>query len=264
MKKSKLIIIIIAAALVIAGTIILVLNLKKKEETFKEASTEVKDKAAKRLDYFMNLTKYYTTKYNGADILFSKDKTEFDDISEANLIRIATEYISNELDSSIQNATINRMVAAEGINKDNYTFYSGEKVKKAIKDLFGVDFKNKSIIGEKGFKYNYEYYEDYDIYLASINKEYSLMDSNYQLDYKIIKTEEGSNGNVKVTFAIAYVYADRTNSIARYAKEPNDENYVYNVAFSELGIKEEDKFNQYILTLEKQDNNYIFKSIEKK
>ena len=154
MKENKLLIFFVV--LIIVGGIVFVIWSGKKD-SYKDASNEVKDKVNDRLDYYVNITKYYSSKFDGVDLLFEKDKFNKNDVSNASLLRLATSYVNKELNNTISNNVINQLVNDEGLDKNVYTFYDGKLIRQAIKELFDIDYKDQGIVSENNFKYGYKF-----------------------------------------------------------------------------------------------------------
>ena len=257
-EKVKLIIAVIVFALAIVGTFII---FNKKKEEYKDVDDNTKEKINNVLGYYTDITRYYSSKFDGVDLLFDKDKTTLDDISVSSMLRLATVYTAKNLNSNISNTLINQLINTEGLNQDSYTFYEGKNIRTAIKELFGVDFKDQSILNNKDFKYNYQYFKDYDVYAVSSN-DYANNDS-YQVDYKVLSTKENKDGNIKVEIAIAYVFIDNSHNTLKYSSKSDLSDLIYEVKIDDAGIKEEDKFTKYNLFLKKDGERFIFDKLEK-
>ena len=259
MKENKLLIFFVV--LIIVGGIVFVIWSGKKD-SYKDASNEVKDKVNDRLDYYVNITKYYSSKFDGVDLLFEKDKFNKNDVSNASLLRLATSYVNKELNNTISNNVINQLVNDEGLDKNVYTFYDGKLIRQAIKELFDIDYKDQGIVSENNFKYGYQYYKDYDVYVVSSNDNY-VNNEDYQIDYKVLNIKENKDGDIKVEFVIAYVFIDNAHSSLKYSSKSDLSDLVYEVKIDDAGIKEEDKFTKFNIFLKKTDNGYVFDSLEK-
>ena len=226
--KAKGIIAVLILLLAIVGVVVYVFKDKNKEkDTFKDASTEVKEKATKVFEYLFYSTKGYTSKFGGTDLLFSKDKIEVKDISDASKLKVATNYVMKNSSTSVSNATIEQVVKTENISENEYTFYEGKDVRDAIKTLFGIDFKNLSVIGENTYKYDYIYFEKYDLYGVRNNPNYVSDDGIYDVYYKILNTKTDEDGKIKIEFVIAYVYIDSANGVVKYSTKSDASDFVY-------------------------------------
>lgn len=262
--KAKAIVAVMVLILAIVGVMVFVLKNKDKDkDTFKDASTEVKEKAEKVFEYMFYATKGYDSKFGGTDILFSKDKYEINDLSDASKIKVATNYVMKNMSTSVSNATIEQIVKSEKINGSEYTFYEGKDIRDAIKKLFGIDFKNVSVIGENNYKYDYVYFENYDLYGVRNNPNDVSSDSVYDVYYKVLNTKEDKDGKVKVEFVIAYVYVDSASNVVKFSTKSDVSDFVYELQNGKASIKDEDKFPKYAMYLTKKDNNYVFESLEK-
>lgn len=249
-------ILVILAALII---LVIVKNISKEKPVTEEENNAI---SKITLNYIDKLTLGYDTDFDGIDILYTKDKTEYKDLSTSSILTVASRYINNELDNSIPNTTLDSIAKTKNIDTNKYTFYTGENIRLAIKNLFNVDFKDTTSISEENYLYGYTYLSDYDMYLQSKTiKENSTY--NNQLDFKIVKTVKTTKDTYKTTLAIAYVNID--NNKIKYAKDSNFENIIFETTIDNAGIPEDkvNEFNQFIITYKKVNNQYTFESIKK-
>ncbi len=256
--KKLLVFIIIIVILVALGFVILkFVNKDKVSETDKQTVE------ANVTNYYLNLSKGYSTVYDGLDVLYSYDKTTFEDLSEQEIIYTAINYL-NESD-------INYTISADYMyglknskaysNIDDYHIYSGESVRQAVKELFGVDtFQDTAT--PVNFMYDIFYDENYDCYLLKRNNVEDNKMDGASMDYSIISTEN-QDGKLVTTVAIAYVYNDGENIM--YMKDPEGTQVVAeNLEKKEFPTDKIDEFDKYKFTLKQtQDKKYVFESVEK-
>lgn len=256
-KKLLVLIAIIAiiVILVIFGSKLVGKESKPTEEESKEVETLV-------TKYFANVTFGYSTSYKGIDVLFSKDKTTYDDIDKKAILNLAIRYATeNEIDVSVSSEII-KLINNSGKYGDvsNYVAYKGEGLRKAIKELYGVDFKDGSEISDYGFLYDFIYVYDYDIYFMKRNQTTDIYDSNKGIDYTIVNTSK-KDDKVSITLAIAYIY--RNGNERKYAKDINGENIIAE-GLTEFPKDKAKEFDNFKFTLTKNnDGKYIFESVEK-
>lgn len=256
--KKLLVFIIIIVILVALGFVILkFVNKDKVSETDKQTVE------ANITSYYLNLSKGYSTTYDGLDVLYSYDKTTFEDLTEQEIIYTAISYL-NESD-------INYTISADYMNDlkksnaygsmDDYRIYSGESIRQAVKELFGVDTFQETAT-PTNFLYDIYYDVTYDCYLLKRNDVTDYKVDEASMDYSIISTEN-QDGKLVTTVAIAYVYNDGGNIM--YMKDPEGTQIVVeNLEKKEFPTDKIDEFTKYKFTLKQtQDKKYVFESVEK-
>ncbi len=216
-------------------------------------------------DYFSVITEGHVSSYNGVDVLYSKDKTTYDDLNKAAVLNLATKYAyENGLDTSVLNTYLEQLDES-GLYGDisEYTAYSGKGLRQAVLELFGEEFEDISIINESGFIYDFFYVADFDIYLVKRNSIESYASKEQNVEYKIIETsKDKKTKKYFVTVAVAYTYQKDKDTII-YASDSNGTNIVSDSGntFPEDKINEFDKF-KFTLALD-DDGHYTFENVEK-
>ena len=259
---KKLFVLILIILVIAVGIFFIVKNLGGNKKPTKE---ETENAETLSIDYYANLTRGYSSSYGGLDILFQREKTTYDDLETAAILNSAINYaIDNNIDLSVATSIISDLGTEAGYeNIDDCLVYKGEGVRKAIKELFGVDFKDTSSVDNLSFLYNFMYDSIYDVYVVERNDVEDLYETQRAIDYKIIETVKNKD-KVTTTIAIAYVYNDAGKIM--YAKDPNGkEIIVENAEKEEFPEDKVDEFNKYDITLkETEDNKFVFDSIELK
>lgn len=254
---KKLVILIIIVAIVIGALILIVNKTTNNEKKANKEETEVANEIS--LDYITRLTLGTGSSYNGIDLLFQKDKVTYDDLNTGNILTVAYEYATNNLETGIPSLTIQQL-QNENINIDEYTILTGDVVKQAIKEVFGVDFEHKSYNMNINYSYTYMYLPEYNVYLRKYTK-LNYDTGNYHIDYKTVNTTKKGN-KILNEIAVAYIY--QNNSTYYYTKDSANNEVIYESDKQELKEDQLKKFEHYIITLKNVDNKYVFESIEKK
>lgn len=255
---KKIIVIIIAFVLVIA----LLLLVLKSGNGGKKLTEEEQNITAENIKYFTRLKMGYSTSYNGLELLYNTDKVTKNDLSNSNILNTAAIYITNKEDNKIEDYVIKEL-KGKGYDTEKYVFYNGEKIREAIKTLFGIEWTNKSVVGETNFIFDFTYDEDYDIYLKSMNDYFLNIEANNDIAYEVIETKKENKDTLKVKIKVAYIYFNNENII--YYSDINNTEKIFENTNNKIKIDEEhlDAFETYTLTLKKVDDNYVFDSIEK-
>ena len=253
LKKIAIVIVIIA---LIVGAIIFLRKGSKPNKAEEEQVATIDN-------IILTLKDGYGTSYNGRELLFEKDKTTYDDLSVGNVLLTATKYISEKkIDNNISLAAVETVEKKYGYSIKQYTFYKGEAIRTAIKELFGKDFEDQSTMPEMNFIYDFIYLNDFDIYLKGKNSTHvPSQDSNY------IKTKTISTRKEKDTIIseIAVAFILKTNEKYIYSDTANNSNRILELdKVDEIPEKELDKFPHFIITLKVDGDNYVFESIAKK
>lgn len=253
--------IIVAIGLVI----FLVTRIGNKEKKTTEEETKILEEIG--LQYIAKLTQGYITDYNGIDLLYNNDNVEYKDLSDASILNMAMSYVvKKDLDNSVPTSSLELMAKDYPNSISEYSAYKGESVRKAIKELFGVDYENKEVIGELGFGYNIFYNSDFDIYLKGTNDQYKTPNYDSTVKFYVTKTskiKKKKEEKLKMEFVVAYT---RQNDAARidYAKDPNGVTIVATINKEEDFPKDKaNEFTKYSITLKKVDGNYVFESLKK-
>ena len=256
-KKLLVLILIIAALIAIAFIGFKAVN---KDKLTKENKTEVE---ANISSYYLNLTKGYSTTYGGLDVLYSYDKTTYEDLSEQEIVYTAATYLSDsDINYTIDAAAMTQLSdSGKYGNLNDYRIYSGESVRQAVKDLFGAD-TIPSTPAPENYVFDIIYDVNTDCYLITKNDIEDNETSEASMDFSIISTES-KDGKVITTVAIAYVYDDEGNIM--YMKDPAGEKVVVeNLEKEEFPKDKIDEFDKYKFTLkESSDKKYVFESVEK-
>lgn len=268
MKKLdwKKILILIVAVVLVVGLIIFAVNKFGKDKITEEQFKTAEDISIKYITY---MTLGYNNNYNGVDILFSKDKTTYEDLTTANILTTAIRYSIDKLNPSVDSIVVNQ-VAQEGYNTDDYTIYEGATIRQAIKEVFGVDFENQSSVNEVNFGYDYIYLSDYDVYLSRKSSYYYEPTEKLYVTYKKLDSKQVKN-NIEIEIAVAYIFdMNGDNSKLVYTSDANGNEVVLETTgdanTTNYDIPEDsiDKFQKYTITLKKVNDKYVFDNIAKK
>lgn len=267
MDIKKLIILLVLIAAIVIVLVMLFKNNKKEKNNVNEEDAKIVE--TKTLNYLVELTAGYQSEYNGVDNLYYKDKTTVDDLTDASILATAIKYLGVNKMVTTDDALNNQIEREQRIDIDDYSVYSGEKIKEAVKELFGIDFNHKSVMNEENHIYTYWYLEEYDVYLVGFSPNYL---DTYEYDYyvvpKVIETTK-DNDNLKTEVAISYVNLDQNQNL-KFSKEPNMSNIIYeeklnsNMDNFQIADDKVNEFTHYIFTFKKVDNSYVFVSVEKK
>lgn len=253
----KKLIILILIIVIAAVAIFFVINKVANQETkANEEETKIANEAS--IDYITRLTLGVGSNYNGIDILFKKDRVTYDDLNAGNILTVAYEYAVNNLNTGISSMTIQQLKNAN-INIDDYTILTGDVVKTAVKEIFGIDFEHQSYDITINYNYSYTYLEEFDVYLRKYTK-LNYNTDNFHIDYKTVKTTKKGDKLLN-EIAVAYIY--KTDSKYYYTKDAENEEIIYESDKQELQEDKLDEFTHYTITLKKVDNKYVFESIEK-
>lgn len=258
--KKKLALFIGIIIILVALIVLIIIKSITKEKPVSDEESNTISKIT--LNYINKLTLGYDTDFDGIDFLYTKDETKYKDLSTSTILTVAARYTNNELNNSIPNTTLDSISQSKNIDPNKYTFYTGENIRTAIKNLFNVDFANTSSLGAENYLYGYTYLSEYDMYLQSKTiKENQTYDN--QLDFKIIKTVKTTKNTYKTTMAIAYVNID--NNKLKYAKDSNFENIIFETTLDNAGIPEDkvNEFEKFTITYKKVNNQYTFDNIKK-
>ena len=259
---KKLFVLILIVLVVAVGVFFIVKNLGGSKKPTEEEAENAENLS---IEYYANLTRGYSSFYGGLEILYQNEKTTYEDLEPAAIIYSAINYATdNNIDLSINTNTLLELKEDGGYTDiDKYTVYKGEGIRNAVKELFGVDFKNQSADDSINFMYKFVYDSVYDVYLMSNSGVQDLTDRDRYIDYKIIETVKKKD-KIITTIAIAYVYNNAGTIM--YAKDPNGEEIIIEDAEKEEFPEDKvDEFNKYDITLkETEDNKFVFDSIELK
>lgn len=241
--------------IVIVGTIIFfIVSPNKASKKEKELAENLSTK------YYANLTSGFATSYGGLELLFQQNKTTYDNLNTASIINIAIKYAKdNSLNISVTEDTINAL-AKEYENINDYTFYNGDGIRTAIKELFGITFTNSSSTKNISYLYDFYYNQTFDVYLMKRNNVTSTKINEQGIDYHIIKTSK-KNKKLITTIAIAYTYNNGSTFI--YAQDKLGEKVIAQEA-KEFPVDKINEFDHFNITLKQtKDKKYVFESIEK-
>lgn len=267
MKKLDIKKLILFLILIVALVVGLVFVFKDKKGEEKKATTEeAKLVETKTINYLVELTAGNQSKYNGIDVLYSKDKTTKNNLTNANIIATSIAYLTKNNKATTDSALNAQIAREQKLDISNYSVYKGEEIKEAAKELFGIDFKHSSIMNAEDHIYTYWYLEEYDVYLVGFSPNYQdATDYSYRIIPKVVETTKDKDKNLKTEVAISYVYFAKDNSL-KFSKDPNMGNIVYesNEQKYEIADDKVNEFDHYIFTFKNVDGNYVFESVEKK
>lgn len=254
---KKLLVFLVIVAIIV---LIVLFGVKKVNET-KPTEEEAKTVEELTVDYFANLTKGYSTSFNGLDILFKSDKTTFADLSTVSILSNAITYASEKnLDIAVNESVVNSLDASLYGNPNEYLAYQGTAIRQAMTELFGTAIEDRSAADNIDFLYDYYYVKEHDIYLVKRNKVASASMSQLNIEYSFIETKKKDN-KITTTFAIAYVYNDGTTK--KYSSNSKGSPIIVE-GVNEFPTEKIDEFEKFTITLKKTDNGkYVFESIEK-
>lgn len=250
-------------AIVLILVIALIINNSNKE---KEASKEDREVIEKLTDnYIKFLTNGKTTDYLGMDILFNKDETKIEDLTNGDILGVAFRYIVNETDKDIMTEELKLNLKLNEINPDNYQYVLKEEdVKEAIKELFDIDWENKTYQANEIEYYNYYYNDFLGVYLQEVNQNYKNINIEevgniYNRTVKVTKNKD----EAKIKFAVAYVETqDEQQAFYKDAKR-KDQVYITDKIEDEIREDQVEKFQTYTITYKVDGDRYIFQSIKK-
>lgn len=267
MKKLNIPKLIIFLVIIIALIVALIFILKgNKSEEKKASEEEAKIVETKTINYLVELTTGYQSKYNGVEKLYNNNKTTINDLSQATILETSISYLRKNNKVTIDNALNAQIAREQKMNIDSYDVYKGEQIKEAAKELFGIDLEHTSIMNEPDYIYTYWYLEEYDVYLVGLNPNYpSLYNYDYYVTPKVIETTKDKNNNLKTEVAIAYVYLSTDNTL-KFSKDISMSDIIYEGTTDNFEIPDDkvNDFDHYIFTFKNVDGNYIFDSVEKK
>lgn len=228
---------------------------------FKTDGEDIENIELKTTSYITSLTNGYATAYNGVELLYDK-KTTIDDLTNDNILNTAIRYAVDNLDVEVNEVIINNL-ESKGYTIDKFTFYNAKAIREAIKELFGLEWDNKSSSGDMNFVYRFIYLEEYDVYLKTtteyMNDYYNQNTST--IEYKITDTKKSKN-NIKITVAIAYVDVSFGELVYYSDKTGDNEVYKDKIDASSIDDSKLNSFKKYIITLKNVDGKYVFDSIE--
>lgn len=256
LKKLAVFIGIIAA--IIVAIILLVVGLGKNNKLSNEETEKVNNYI---LNNIIELTEGYDTKYKGNDILFASDNVQISKLSAPIIINSAVKYASlNDWTKTIPSYKVNQ-AAAQGFSKEKYAIYEGEVIRKAIKELYNIDFKNENAIDLIGYRYNYYYLPDIDVYMKE-TKQILINKDGYGIEHKIVESTKKEDKLI-VTIAVAYTYNDGEKIY--YSNDSNNTNIIFEAEKNKPGIIKDkiNSFNKYKLTFTQDKERVYFESIEK-
>jgi len=254
-KKLLLFIIIIAVLiLLIVGGI----NLFGKG---REANTEETQNVEALIeDTIVRLTYGYTTAYDGLDVLFDGEKHTTTDLEDYVILHNAISYAaSNDIQVAISTSVMEEL-DEDYSSLSNATYYAGEGVRTAIKQLFDTDWTDKSASNVLEYNFSFIYDMDRDVYVEYENNLPNEVEAT--IDYSITETTVKGD-KLYVEMAVAYVYLNE-DSTYTYASDSKIQNVVVeNLTELNFPTDKIDSFDKYKITFKIVDNTYAFESIEK-
>lgn len=256
----KKLLVFIGIIAVIGLAIFFIIKLSNNSKATKE---EKKTAENLSISYYANLTEGYSTLYGGLDVLFQSDETTFKDLSIAAVLNTAIKYAEYEgIDTSVSNTAIDLLEEEKKYkNLNDFTFYRGEAIRQAIKELFGdVEYVDQSAEGIENYIYDIIYEGTYDLYLVRRNETQDIASNKHGIDYTIIDTKS-KDDKIITKIAIAYTYSN-TNSKS-YSKDKNGSKIIVKEA-KEFPTDKAEEFDNFEITLKKtKENKYVFESIKK-
>ena len=253
-KMVKLLVLIVIIALV-GGLIYFLVNKNKPNKTTEDV---VK---IRNINYFLYLgegTK--NTKYKGTETLFTGEKFTYNNISKGSILTAAFNYLNDN--QKEENALLDPSLYSELNSKYDLTKYiamKGELVRKAIKNLFGVDWENASYSDPTGNSiYYYVYDSESDAYLKGTQNDKK---ASAYLVYKVISNTKKDD---KIITTVAIAFADSTDEGYDIYADPTNVKLITKQKVSsieDLKDKEVDKLDKYNITSKLVDKNYVFDSI---
>lgn len=234
---------------------------------FVGGGSKVNDEEREKIDdvmqnYFAKITEGYTTTYNGIDVLYSKDKTTYEDLDTKAVLNMAAKYASNnDLDVNVSISDLEALDKTGTYGKiSEYTAYNGKGIRDAVKELFGAEIDSQSAVSTSGYIYNFYYVSDYDIYLMKRNDVYDVSSKLQTVEYKVVDTVKKGDKYI-TTVAVAYTYNNGQNII--YASDSKGENVVSSDT-NEFPVDKINDFSKYKFTMSLDNNgHYVFESVEK-
>lgn len=255
-KKLAVFVIII---LLIVGGFIVVKKMKKNNEITQE---EIKVNENLVIDYFTNLTQGYTSVYSGIDVLYNSGKVTIENLEYGALMNLAIKYATdNDISLNVPQGVLNVLNESKEFGDiKSYTAYDGKGLRDTVKLLFGETEEPISMVNKVNFLYDFIYVEQNDIYLMKKNENVTDYSSNdYYMDCSLIEQKKEKD-KIKTTIAVAYVY--NNNGVYTYYKDKDVKQEVSNTS-KEFPKDKIDEFDKYTFTLKKDDDHYIFESVEK-
>jgi len=254
-RVKKILIIVVILAIIIGAFLLL----RKDSKTSKEEPKEAKEINS----IILSLKEGYGTQYNGKDLLFEEDKITYDDLSAGNILLTATKYVTDKsIDNAISNAVLDTIEHDYGYTVEKYTPYKGEAIRKAIKEVFGKEWEDKSTTPEMNFGYNFIYIKDHDIYLKGKSNTYIPEQDNYHLVTTVVESKK-SKDTIETVIAVAYVL--KNGDKYAYSDTPSIKKKIVELdELKEIPEDELDNFEQFVITLKKDGDNFVFESIAKK
>ena len=259
----KKLIVLLVIIIAVIGLVVFIVKLLNKDGN---VPTKEQTTAAEKLtiNNICNLTKGYGTMYDGIDVLFSHDKVTYEDLSVPNVLNAAVRYAKETLNAEVPSTLVYQVEKATPYRSANYEFFMGETIRQAIKELFGIDFENKTGRPEFNYGYSFVYLSEFDVYLMTTNEYYKEKEENYGIAYRIISTtKEKKADKLKTEIAVAYTINKGEKKL--FLKEADDEKAVYEADKDATEIEENkaNDFYHYTITLKNVDGKYVFESIEK-
>ena len=255
-ENSKKIVIIVVALIVCAVLVLAGIKLLGKG---KELTKEKKEEVEKTtINYIANMTGGMGTVFGGEDVLFSKaDKQTYKDLEPVFILNAAFNYsvdngasIDSTLDSYVRRV----------YNYSDFLAFKGEDVRKAVKELFGEDFKNADA---EFFNYDYVFHYDSekDLYIRTYQGA-SKRSTDYLVYVSPVATTQKKD-KVEVEVVVAYVYG--AGGYYSFTKDSDLQELVFESEKYEMDKEKIDKFDHFVITYKvDKDKKCTFESIVKK
>lgn len=256
-KFMKFIVLVLVIALV-GGLIYLVVSKSNKGGKTKLTTEETVQ--FRNLEYFYKLGYGGMSDYSGIDSMYTDKTIKYEDLKPELVLTTVFDYLNkNKEKEDVE-------LDAELYARVNYEYdlsvleaMKGETVRKAIKNLFGVDWKDASVVNRTGtFQFSYVYDSKLDVYIRETVKEDV---SNNVVLYDIIDTKK--EDKLIYTDIIIGYFAYEEESYNVYANALNTQ-YIKNVkdlSFDYLSEEELGQLKKYRITSKLVDKNYVFDSI---
>lgn len=278
-RKRRLALICIVLVIILA--IILLVSFISTKANKNKFESEYKTIESNTDNYLSFLTFGYITDYIGSEKLFENNKFTVKDLKDENIFIYAV-MSQKENDSEIDQELYKK--CADYVDDENYQIVKEDYIKKAVKDKFDLDWNEKEIDTSSDMLYNIKYIKDLKVYILTSKNNDKLEEvasKNKQISITSVDSVS-TNKDVKTTVIVSYkkYVVDNENTYIEYYKDKEQSNLVYKININDIDIsneddnfnsyekeeilKHKDDFTKYIVTYTNKDDNFIFKSIQKK
>ena len=254
-KGTKILIFIILLAL-LGGAIYLILQKNGNGGN----KTKEKIETINEINYFLNLSEGYDSKYNGVDLLFQRESFTKDQLNNGIILTAAFRYVidpKNKIDNELTPTEYAQL--EQDLDIQNAKVLKGKNVRDAIKNLFGIDYKDSGYTNTN-FKYTYSYDPVTDVYIRK--EKTNSYDTTYSiLPIVVSNTKKDDIATIKV--AIAYVVRkDKEFNIYSDANNKNLIKTVSEININDFKEEELEKMSKFNVTCKDVEKNYNFEKIE--